>query len=62
MASRQQAAMIFVSRDHVGYTIENVIPSATQAPGEPDVVGQGRRAHLEFWELLKNNNRVVSMV
>ena len=62
MASRQQAAMIFVSRDHVGYTIENVIPSATQAPGEPDSVGQGRRAHLEFWELLKNNNRVVSMV
>jgi hypothetical protein len=62
MASRQQAAMIFVSRDHVGYTIENVIPSATQAPGEPDAVGQGRRAHLEFWELLKNNNRVVSMV
>lgn len=62
MASRQQAAMIFVARDHVGQTIENVVPSATQAPGQRDTVGQGRRAHLEFWELLKRNNRVVSMV
>jgi hypothetical protein len=62
MASRHQVAMIFVSRDHVGHTIENVIPSATQAPGEGDYVGQGRRAHLEFWELMKRNNRVVSMV
>jgi hypothetical protein len=62
MASRQQAAMIFVARDHVGQTIENVVPSATQAPGQRDSVGQGRRAHLEFWELLKKNNRVVSMV
>lgn len=58
MASRQQLACIFVSRDHVGKTIENVIPSATQAPGQADSIGKGRRAHLEFWEMLNSCERV----
>ena len=62
MASRHQVGLIFVSRDHVGKTIEDVIPSATQSPGEADVTGKGRRSHLEFWEMLKENNRVVSLV
>jgi hypothetical protein len=62
MASRHQVGLIFVSRDHVGETVENVIPSATQSPGELDVTGKGRRAHLEFWEMLRDNNRVVSLV
>jgi len=62
MASRHQVGLIFVSRDHVGKTIEDVIPSATQSPGEPDANGKGRRAHLEFWEMLRDNNRVVSLV
>ena len=61
MASRHKVAMIFVSRDHVGHTIENVIPAATQPPGEPDVVGAGRQAHLEFWELLVANDRVIAL-
>ena len=62
MASRHQVGMIFVARDHVGKTIEDVIPYATQAPGQPDDIGRGRRAHLEFWNLLKDRERVVSMV
>jgi hypothetical protein len=62
MASRHQVGMIFVARDHVGKTIEDVIPYATQAPGQPDDIGRGRRAHLEFWNLLKDRGRVVSMV
>lgn len=59
MASRQTAAMIFVARDHVGPTISNTIPAATQAPGQPDRTGRGRRAHLEFWEMLEANDRIV---
>jgi hypothetical protein len=62
MASRHQVGLIFVARDHVGKTIEDVIPSATQSPGELDVTGRGRRSHLEFWEMLRENNRVVSLV
>lgn len=62
MASRHQVGMIFVARDHVGKTIEDVIPYATQAPGQADDIGRGRRAHLEFWDLLKERNRVISMV
>jgi hypothetical protein len=62
MASRQQVAMIFVSRDHIGQTIENALPGAVQPPGAQDVVGRGRRAHLDFWLLLKQRKRVISLV
>ena len=60
MASRQQVGLIFVTRDHVGKTVENVIPSATQPPDNKDHIGLGRRAHLEFWNLLVSNNRIIS--
>jgi hypothetical protein len=50
MASRHQAGMVLVTRDHVGETLRNHVPSAGQAPGLPDAVGRGHDAHLTFWE------------
>lgn len=53
MASRHQAGLIMLARDHVGETLRNYVPSAAQAPGRPDVVGRGHDAHVTFWEQLE---------
>ena len=50
---RHQAALIILTRDHVGETLRNYVPSAEQAPGRPDVVGRGHDAHLRFWHALE---------
>ena len=62
MASRQQAALIVLARDHIGETLSNYIPSADQAPGRPDVVGRGHDAHLRFWRALVEQDRVVPLI
>lgn len=59
MASRHRAAFILITRDHVGTTLANFVPSAEQAPGRPDVVGRGHDAHLRFWEALEDQGRVI---
>jgi len=61
MASRQQAALILLARDHIGETLSNYIPSADQAPGRPDVVGRGHDAHLRFWRTLLEQDRVIPL-
>lgn len=61
MASRHQAAFIVLSRDHVGETLRNYVPSAGQAPGRPDVVGRGHDAHLRFWSRLEAAGAVVPL-
>lgn len=53
MASRHQAGLILLTRDHVGDTLRNYVPAAGQAPGRPDVVGRGHDAHLRFWDQLE---------
>ena len=58
MASRHQSGLIVLTRDHVGDTLANFIPSAAQAPGRPDIVGRGHDAHLRFWEALGSQNRI----
>jgi len=58
MASRHQAGLIVVSRDHVGTTLANYVPPAEQAPGRPDAVGRGHDAHLKFWGRLVTESRV----
>jgi hypothetical protein len=58
MASRHQSALIMLTRDHVGDTLANFVPSAGQAPGRPDVVGRGHDAHFRFWEALADQNRI----
>jgi hypothetical protein len=59
MASRHQAALIVVSRDHVAETLRNFVPGAEQAPGKPDVVGRGHDAHLRFWNRLEGDGRTI---
>ncbi|MEV7907613.1 hypothetical protein AB0P04_38960, partial [Streptomyces anulatus] len=61
MASRHEAAFVMLTRDHVGTTLANYVPSAGQAPGRPDVVGRGHDAHLRFWQALVEQNRVQSL-
>lgn len=61
MASRQQAALIILTRDHIGETLANYIPSAEQAPGRPDVVGRGHDAHIRFWWALVEQGRVLPL-
>jgi hypothetical protein len=61
MASRHQAGLIIVSRDHVGRTLANFVPAADQAPGRPDRVGRGHDAHLKFWDSLVADERVRAL-
>lgn len=61
MASRHQVGFIMLTRDHVGETLRNYVPSAEQAPGRPDVVGRGHDAHLRFWSQLESTGSVVSL-
>src|SRR5688572_13056370 len=60
MASRHQAGMIVVTRDHVGETLDRFIPSADQPIGRPDVSGRGHADNLSFWKQLQGKGRVVS--
>lgn len=61
MASRHQAGFIMLTRDHVGDTLRNYVPSAEQAPGRPDTVGRGHDAHLRFWSQLEKTESVVAL-
>jgi len=58
MASRHQAGLVVLTRDHVGSTLADFVPSAGQAPGRPDVVGRGHDAHVRFWTGLRDQGRV----
>lgn len=65
MASRHQIALILVSRAHVQKTLRQILPNASQAPGQPDSVGKGHMLHRGFIEKLyeerDKKNRVVSI-
>jgi hypothetical protein len=61
MASRHQVSLIVVTRDHVGETLSGFIPEASQAPGQPDVVGRGHAAHAHFWNALQKANRIFQI-
>ena len=50
MASRHQSACIFVTRDHVGATLDTHLPVADQALGRSDIVGRGHKQHTDFWK------------
>lgn len=62
MASRQQIALILVSRDHISETLANTVTFATQPPGQPDEVGRGRKAHVDLVQLLSERSRVISLL
>jgi len=49
MASRHQAACIFVTRDHVGETLSSRLPVGDHALGAIDISGRGHAQHTSFW-------------
>jgi hypothetical protein len=61
MASRHQAGLVVLSRDHVGSTLADYVPNAEQAPGRPDVIGRGHDAHIRFWSSLDDQGRVRAL-
>ena len=60
MSSRHEVGLLVVSRDHIGQTLGEHIPSAEQAPGLPDRTGRGHDQHLRFWARLQQQGRLVS--
>lgn len=58
MASRHQSACIFVTRDHVGETLDTHIPVADQALGRSDVIGRGHQQHTKFWRYHLEKNLI----
>ena len=61
MTSRHQVGLIIVTRDHIGKTLNEYIPSAAQAPGLSDTVGRGHFAHRTFWQSLESAGRVKQL-
>lgn len=61
MASRHQAGLIIVTRDHVSDTLDSHLPSAEQPVGRPDVAGQGHQQNRKFWDTLLRGDRVVAL-
>ena len=62
MASRHTAGLVVLTRDHIGETLANLVPSAEQAPGRPDTVGRGHDAHVRFWSALVDADRIVKFM
>ena len=60
MASRHQAGLIVLTRDHVPETLAGYIPSAAQPLGRPDVEGRGLHDNLTFWASLARRGCVVA--
>ncbi len=61
MASRHQAGLIIVTRDHIGHTLDAHLPAAEQPVGRPDVAGQGHHQNRQFWDTLIKNDRLVEL-
>lgn len=60
MASRHRVALILVSRDHVGATLRDHLPTADQAVGLPDENGRGHGQNLAVWRWLEDTGRIMS--
>ena len=59
MASRHESACIFVTRDHVGETLDTHLPIADQALGRSDIVGRGHSQHTEFWRYHADRSLII---
>lgn len=59
MASRHKSACIFVTRDHVGTTLNSHLPNADQALGRGDIIGRGHAQHTAFWRYHEERNLIV---
>ena len=61
MASRHQAGLIIVTRDHIGRTLDAHLPVAGQPVGRPDVAGRGHHQNIACWSRLLQQDRVVEL-
>jgi hypothetical protein len=61
MASRHQVSLVVVTRDHLGDTLDNHMPSAAQAVGRPDVAGRGHHQNTMFWKALATTDNIIHM-
>jgi hypothetical protein len=61
MASRHSVALVIVSRDHVGGTLERYLPVASQPVGQQDEAGRGRAQNLAVWTALVQDDRMVAL-
>lgn len=61
MASRHKVALVVVSRDHLGQTLDDHLPVAGQAIGRPDVSGRSHRQNWVFWNTLREQNRLIPL-
>jgi len=60
MASRQQSAMLVVSRDHVPETLDTHVPTAEQAVGKPDIAGRGHAQNTKFWQTFVEQGHLLT--
>lgn len=61
MTSRHRVGLILVTRDHVGRTLDEHLPSAEQPVSQPDLVGRGHERHRAAWKWLMDNERVIAL-
>ncbi len=61
MASRHKVALIILTRDHVGKTLEDLIPVADQQVGLPDIAGSSLARQRAFWNNLASSSRIVPL-
>ena len=59
MASRHLSACIFITRDHIGETLNSHLPAANQALGRGDTIGRGHAQHTAFWQYHERKNLIV---
>ena len=57
MASRHQSGLVVVGREHIGDTLDGILPVAAQPIGQPDAVARGLKRHRAFWKHLDESER-----
>ena len=62
MTSRHNTSLILLSRDHVGTTLDEYLPTAEQAVGLPDEAGRGKAQNLAVWRYLETKQRRVDIL
>ena len=55
MASRHRSGLVVVGREHIGATLEGILPVASQPLGQPDAFARGLKRHRAFWHHLESS-------
>ena len=59
MVSRHQSWLVVVGREHIGDTLDGILPVAAQPIGQPDAVARGLKRHRAFWKHLDESERGI---